>query len=125
MGYFQTKKLCLIAKLVDQSIVINRHCHGIVSTIPKPVRHFPPLTTVNGISARKLVDFISVAGIGIANGVEKFFVVGSYHFMSSNVNRKVRTYKKMIFSFHAQISIFLTLTVFPAIFECRLRQHFG
>ena len=62
-----------------------------VGTITKSVRHFPPLAIVNGISARKLVDLISVAGIGVSNGVEKFFVVGSYHFMASNVNRKVAT----------------------------------
>ena len=67
-----------------------------VTAITKSIRHFPPLAIVDGISARKLVDFISVAGIGIADGVEKFFVVGSYHFMNSNANRKVGTYKEKI-----------------------------
>ena len=89
VGYFQTKKLCLIAKLVNQSIVMNRHCHGIVTTITKFGRSFVPFAIIDGISARKLVDV--VVGIGAANGVKTFFVIGSYHFMSSNVNRKVGT----------------------------------
>ena len=89
MGYFQTKKLLSVAKLVNQIIVVNRHCHGIVTTITKFGRSFVPFAIIDGISARKLVDFIAV--IVAANGVKKFFVIGSYHFMSSNVNRKVGT----------------------------------
>ena len=96
-----------------------------VTTITKFGRCFVPFAIIDGITTRKLIDFVTFA-VAVANGVKKFFVMRSNHFMTINVNRKVGTYKEKskLDSRFSEVYNRI-LAVFPSSFESRLRQHLG